>query len=294
MIKVSELKKTIGKKIILDNINLNVKHGSICGIVGRNGAGKTSFLKCLMGLWNFDYGKIHMKNIDVKTNSQFKKFTVFIPDEINIPNNYKVKDAEIFYKHAFENFDTDYFYKLLNLYEISINENIGNLSKGIKLKLSIALNISRKPDLLILDEPLSNLDPVSRKELINILISCASDKKMTILISTHNILDVQKFCDSFVILDEGKVLYSGSYEYLKNKIIMARCVLKSDIPDKLSELKGIIEYKIMGKSVTIVLENNDGNLDAIKKLSGDFELINLDLEEIIVYMLGGKTLEKLI
>jgi ABC-2 type transport system ATP-binding protein len=225
MIRLDNVSKVIGKKQILKNINLNVEVGKICGLVGRNGAGKTSLLKCIMGLWKIDSGEIYLNKNNIENGYEFKSFTSLIPDEINIPNSYSVYETSRLYKYGFKNFDKLYFDKLLDIYKIEYKEKIRNMSKGTKLKLMMALNLSRKPDILILDEPLSNLDPVSRRELINILIACASDKQITIIISTHNILDVQKFCDIFVIMEQSEILDVGSCDYLKDKIKMIKTIL---------------------------------------------------------------------
>jgi len=296
MIEVTNISKNIGPKNILENISLSIPKGNICGLIGRNGAGKTSLIKCLMGLWKLDSGTIKINNLDTAFDFKFKEFTAFIPDEINIPAYFTINEAVTFYKYSFQNFDRDHFNKLLKLYNIDTNEKIKELSRGFKLKLLISLNLARKPDIIVLDEPLSNLDPVSRKELINTLIGCALEKEITILISTHNILDVQKFCDTFIVMDRGRILDSGSTDYFKDKIRMVNVVFPGKIPDEIHSIANILEIKTLGKSTNIIIKNfSEDALGKIKKLGAkSVKLMDLDLEEIVVYLLGGKNFETVI
>jgi ABC-2 type transport system ATP-binding protein len=289
MIEINNICKNIDNIVILDNLSIKINKGSIFGLVGTNGAGKTTLIKCIMGIWNPDSGNIKLNDIETSISPLFRQYTAYVSDEINIPGSYTVAESKKLYKLAFDKFDENYFDEINELFKIPMDSRVRDLSKGMGSKLSIMLNLSFKPDYLIMDEPLSGLDPISRKETVKLLFSDASNRGTTILISSHNLSDIERFCDTFAILDEGKIRFTDTIDEVKNKIRKIQAVFPNGVPSNIEKLEDITNISISGRVVRFITSNyNDVMTGQLTSLGASLvETIDTSLDEIFFHVMEG-------
>ena len=202
----------------LDNISFSVPAGSIMGLIGPNGSGKTTTIKLILNLLKKQSGTITVLGFDhIREEQKFKERTGVVFDTHFFVDEWKMADVEKAMGMFYENWDTEIYYKYLEQFQINRNKSVMELSKGMQMKLMLACSFSHKAELLILDEPTSGLDPVSRDELLDILLAYTKDKRHTVLFSTHITPDLNKVADSITFINRGKLLYSGDKEGLTDR-----------------------------------------------------------------------------
>ncbi|EES90439.1 ABC transporter ATP-binding protein [Clostridium botulinum] len=289
MIEISNLSKTLGDKNILKDISFNVKKGSIFGLIGPNGAGKTTLIKHLVGIYNKDKGSIKIKGENVYENPTTKKIVGYVTDENNLINNFNLKTISKFYKLAYENFDINKFYELNKIFQLPEKKSIKKFSNGMKMRVSIMLNLSINPEVLILDEPTNGLDPIVKKKFFNILLEDVAERGTTVIISSHNLTELERICDSIAIINGGEIKYLNSVEDMKETIRKIQVVFKEEAPKDLSQWNDVMNVEKIGRVYNIVT-NNYGKefLDKLNSCGIMFqEEIDLSLEDMFIYSVGG-------
>lgn len=289
MIEIINAHKILSEKSILRDVNINVEKGSIFGLIGPNGAGKTTLIKNIMGIYRLDKGDIKVKGESVFENTNIKKVMGYVSDENTYFNSFNLKDIAKFYSLTYEKFNRDRFNKLNKIFNLSEKTAIRKFSKGMKMRLSIILNLSIMPEVLILDEPTNGLDPIVKKQFMNILLEDAAERETTILISSHNLGELERICDSIAIMDHGEVKYTNSLEDMKNKIRKIQVVFKDKVPEDLENWDEIIKVEKIGRVYNIITKEYNTNFQ--KKLH-DCEVmfqeeIDLSLEDMFIYSIGG-------
>lgn len=206
--------KTFGNTTALYNVSLEVSRGKIIGLLGPNGSGKTTLIKLIAGLLTLDSGKIRVlgKDIGVET----KKLVSYLPERNCLPLNFTVGDALGFYKDFFADFDKKRAEKILADLSIEKNKKIKSLSKGAKEKVGLALVMSRRAELYLLDEPISGVDPASRDYIIDTVIKNIPQNS-SVIISTHLISDIEKIMDEFIFVKYGEIYAKGTPEQIQEK-----------------------------------------------------------------------------
>jgi len=215
MIKIDRLVKNFGEKNILNDISFNVKEGDIFALVGPNGAGKTTTLRCLFGDLQPDSGSI--KIFDSDLNSSTKKRIAVITEDRLIFKRFKGTDYVKLWKMLYPNWSEKIFSSFLNHYKFPLSEKVDNYSMGMKTLLQMALSLSTDSDLLILDEPTQNLDPVIRQEVMDVLKNFSLKERKTIIISSHEIYELEEIASAFAIIYEGKIIYADTMDEAKEK-----------------------------------------------------------------------------
>ena len=221
MIEAKGLKFRYGiKGFDLSDIDLKAERGYITCLLGKNGSGKTTLLKLLYGMYNPAAGEVCWKGVRVRREGlqKFRQDVAYIGDSAFIPG-LKVEENIDFLKNLYPSFDEVYFEKLMKKASLTetIDKNVSVLSKGQKVKLEICFNLARKPEFLIMDEPLANLDPVYKVDILELLQSSVADDRLGILISTHLVDEVSDMVDYVVLLEDGRVkLYGDRFEVLGN------------------------------------------------------------------------------
>lgn len=285
MILVSNLNFCIDGKEILKDINLKIPEGKIFGIIGPNGVGKTTLLRCLTGIYNVTSGEILYDKAMVYDNPEVKKYIGYVADENILPANFKVSNILKYYKMAYENFDEKHFDKLNEIFKIPKKKYIFQLSKGMKMRLSIMLAFSIKAKYLVLDEPTSGLDAILKKKLLQIFSDEVYENKTTIIISSHHLDELERICDDVAILDNGIITYENSVENMKNKIKKIQTAFNEEIDIDKINLPGIIKYEKIGRVYTFITEQYDDSfINKLKELKPLFiEEIDLSLEDVFIY-----------
>ncbi len=206
IINVSSLEKSYGKKTVLDDISFEIKEGSIVGLLGPNGCGKTTLIKILTGLIKDHKGTVRIDNEEPGVHS--KSITAFLPDKSAIPEWMKPKDAIAYFADFFEDFDTEKATRMVVEFGLDPYQKIKTMSKGQQEKLNLILVMCRKARLYILDEPLGGLDPAARSNILDLIMKNYA-KNATVLISTHLISDVERIFDRVLMIKEGKLIVNS-------------------------------------------------------------------------------------
>ncbi|MBQ4466673.1 MAG: ABC transporter ATP-binding protein [Firmicutes bacterium] len=209
MIKVTDVTKRFGDTAALDGLNMTVPKGSIYGLMGLNGAGKTTIIKHLAGFLIEDSGEITIDGQLVPDNEELKKRVLFIPDELFFFRGYSMREMARYYKGIYPNWNQERFEAMTKDFQLNAGSNIGKFSKGMKKQAAFCLAMSAMPDYLILDEPVDGLDPIVRHKLWHYIMSDVADREMTVLISSHNAKEMEDVCNYIGIMSHGKMVLEG-------------------------------------------------------------------------------------
>lgn len=216
MIRVENLTKKFDDFTALNNLSLHVEKGAIYGLIGINGSGKTTLIRHLTGVLMPDSGKVLVAGETVFDNQEVKERMAYIPDELFFYSNYSLKAMAKFYKGLYPCFSESRYKEMVSNFGLNENGKLSKFSKGMQKQAAFVLVMSTRPDVLILDEPIDGLDPIMRKKVWSYLLGDVADREMTVLISSHNLRELEGICDSVGILSNGSIKFEGKLEDLKN------------------------------------------------------------------------------
>lgn len=289
MIKAQGIRKSFDGFFALDDFCMTVQKGSIYGLIGPNGAGKTTIINHLMGVLRQDSGTVKIDGEDVWENAELKQRILCINDDWYFFGSYTVKETARLYESIYKNFNRERYEKLGQILNIEENRQIRRLSKGMKKQVAFRLVLSCMPEVLILDEPLDGLDPVMRKQIMNVIISDVAERQMTVLVSSHNLRELEDICDHVGIIHNGKMVIEKPLDDLKGNIQKLQLVFKGDFPSELKEQLDILHLSKTGSVYTAIVK---GESEKIKEMTAKFspivfDNVSLTLEEVFIYELGG-------
>lgn len=199
----------------LKNVSFDVQKGTIMGFIGENGAGKSTTIKCILNVLKKDSGLIKIFGYDhTKEEIQIKEEIGVVYDDLPFPETLTGSEIEKFMSRLYKNWDEPLFYQLLKQFKINPAKKVKELSRGMKMKLSIAIALAHHPKLLILDEPTSGLDPIVRDEILDLFLHFMEEEEHTILFSSHITSDLEKIADSITFIHEGEIVFSESKDVL--------------------------------------------------------------------------------
>jgi ABC-2 type transport system ATP-binding protein len=299
MIQVHSISKKYNKHLAVNDLSLTVKKGSIYGLLGSNGAGKTSLLKMIAGINRQDSGTIKINNLSVYENAAIKERVVFIPDVLYFYPQATVAQMAAQYKDYYPNWNQQRFELLKPAFNIELNRKVHRLSKGMKRQVAFWLALSAMPDVLILDEPIDGLDPVMRQKIKNLLFQDVAEREMTVLISSHNLREIEDLCDHVGIMHQGKIIIEKEIDDLKSDTHKVQLALADPTHEEhlLNQLN-ILHYEKRG-SVSLLIVR--GSEDKISKVVHStevllYDLLPLTLEEIFIYEMEdvGYAIEKIL
>lgn len=293
MIKADNLVKTFESVRALDGLNMNVPAGSVYGLVGPNGAGKSTLLRHVTGIYRQDSGEILINGEPVFENIALKERMAFIPDDVFYYTQATVKDLYWFYKGIYKNFDSDRYARLGDAFgNIRDTMYVRKLSRGMQKQVAFRLALSMHPDLLVLDEPVDGLDPVMRRQVWSLIMSDVADNGMTVLVSSHNLRELEDVCDCVGIMNKGKMLLERGLSELQENLVKIQTVPQDDESLANAGLNILHEQKT-GRLRTLIIrgtaEETEAKLQEINPVFTD--ILPLTLEEIFIYELGGENYE---
>lgn len=261
----------------LKNVSFSLPKGFIMGFVGQNGSGKTTTIRSILNMAKLDSGKISVFGLDSVTDSiTIKERIGVVFDSLYLAEHLNAKQIEKQLKPFYKDWDTNEFFRRIKEFGLPDNKKVGDFSKGMKMKLMVAVALSHKAELIILDEPTSGLDPVARDELLDILAEYIEDENRGVLFSTHITADVERIADYVTILHNGKVWYTGTKDELSEKYAVIKGA-EEDIPSALKEkLIGFHAYR-NGFEALIGTDDLAGIPDSL-----EYEKASID--EILVYI----------
>ncbi|MGJ7045654.1 ABC transporter ATP-binding protein [Thermoanaerobacterium thermosulfurigenes] len=269
------------KDFSLNNISLNLPMGYIMGFVGQNGAGKTTTIRLILNMIRRDGGEIKIFGLDnVQDEQKIKQDIGVVFDDVYFVDSWKVWEVEKAIKGFYSNWSSKLFNRYTSDFNLPMDKKIRELSRGMKMKLMLAVAMSHEAKLLILDEPTSGLDPVARDELLEILAKYISDGQKSILFSTHITSDLEKIADYITIIDHGNIFYSGT----KDDLLDSFCIIKGDMKDLSDSLK----EKIIGLTTNIVGFAGLIPSSEIKYLPPQIITDTPSIDEILVFISKGE------
>lgn len=275
----------------LDHVDIHVRKGSVYGLVGPNGAGKTTLLKILTGVYRQSAGAVSVMDEVVEDNERLKQKISFIPDDLYYFPLATVKSMAEFYHDMYEVFDMERFNKIRDLLGIAVDKKISQLSKGMKKQVAFWLAICTKPDVMILDEPVDGLDPVMRRQIWSLLLQDVAEREMTVLVSSHNLRELEDVCDYVGILHRGQLLLERDLDEMKTDIHKIQVAFNEGVKELgfLNPLKTMAVGSVQTLIVRGTREEIEGSLVELEPAVLDF--IPLTLEEIFIYEIGGQGYE---
>ena len=287
MIKAKGIVKNFGDFCALNGLDIKVKKGSIYGLVGPNGAGKTTIINHLMGVIRQDEGEITIDGEKVWENDSLKQKVLCINDDWYFYPSFTVKQMAAFYEDMYKNFSRERYEKLGELLKIEENRQIRRLSKGMKKQVAFRLVLSAMPEVLILDEPLDGLDPVMRRSTMKLVLSEVEEREMTVLVSSHNLRELEDVCDYVGIMHKGKIVIEKALDDIKGNIHKIQVAFKGGMPEELSSKLDVLKSEVYGSVYNIIVkgENAEEIVRSYEPLICD--VIPLSLEEVFIYELGG-------
>ncbi|WP_394140312.1 ABC transporter ATP-binding protein [Cytobacillus oceanisediminis] len=287
MIKISNARKSFEELEAVEKVSIHVNKGSIYGLLGSNGAGKTTLLKLLSGIYLQDEGSVTIDGQPVFENTSIKDKIFFIQDNPFFLPQYTVKQMAQFYKSMYSGWNEDRFEELAIIFEMDIHKKIHKFSKGIQRQAAFILALSARPEILILDEPMDGLDPVMRKKVKSLLIDEVADREMTILISSHNLREVEDLCDYIGIMHKGRIILEKDLDDLKSDTHKVQVAFKGPVPAIFDSMKLLHKEKRGSIMICIVkgeAEEISAYVEQFKPVI--FDLLPLTLEEIFIYEMG--------
>ena len=283
MLEVKNLTKTFGKFTALDQLTMTVPKGAVYGLVGPNGAGKSTAIRHMTGVYRPDAGTVTVDGEPVYENPAVKARIGYIPDDIFYFPSATLEEMRAYYRGLYPNFDDALFDRLYEVFQLPKKGQIRRFSKGMQKQAAFHLSICTRPELLILDEPVDGLDPVMRRQVMSLILSDVAQNGTTVLISSHNLRELEDICDHVGIMDHGKMLLERSLADMQGNTVKLQ--LAGDVPEGLQ----ILHASESGKLKTLVVRGTAEAVTARVQASNPtyFDVLPLSLEEIFIYELGG-------
>lgn len=265
----------------LENVSFNVGKGTIMGFIGENGAGKSTTIKAILNLIKKDNGLITVLGKEINRNEKgIKNELGIVLNDGNFNEKLNVKAINKIMKNIYKRWDGDVFYKYIEKFNIDTSKKIEEFSKGMKMKLSIAIALSHKAKILILDEATSGLDPVARDEVLDILMEFIQNEENSILMSSHITSDLEKIADYITFIHNGKIIFSENKDKLIYDMGVVKCTEKQfktiEVQDRMFYKKGIFNYEVL-----------IDNRDEFSKKYPSLVINNSNLEEIMLFYIKG-------
>ena len=277
----------------LKGVDMHVEKGAIYGLVGPNGAGKSTLIRHITGVYKPDAGEVLIAGKPVYENKKVKAKFSYIPDEIFYFMQADTMEMKRFYQGIYPAFDEKLFYRLQEFFpNIDVKRSIRRLSKGMQKQVAFWLAICAKPELMILDEPVDGLDPVMRRQIWSIIMSEVAENQMTVLVSSHNLRELEDVCDHVGIMHQGTIMIERSLSDLQGSVSKIQVACQNGVP-KLPEEFEVLHMSNTGRVYTLIVKGDPE--DAKKALaSADpaiVDVLPLTLEEIFIYEMGGADYE---
>lgn len=266
----------------LDNVSFAVPEGTVCGFIGQNGAGKTTTINLILDVIKRDSGEITLFGESVNKDTAYLREDIGVVfDEMGFHEFMTARDINIMMKNIYKNWDEDVFFENLKKFSLPSKKKCGAFSRGMRMKLQIAVALSHNAKLLIMDEPTSGLDPIVRNEMINIFREFVVEEDHTILLSSHITSDLEKIADEVVFIDGGKIVLSGNKDEILEKHAVLKC--RKDEVSKISESL-IVNSEVSEYGAEILVNDRS----SAEKLYPGMVIERAELEQIMIGYVNGK------
>lgn len=288
MIEVKGLYKGYdsNENYVVKDMNIHVEKGTIHGLIGHNGSGKTTIIKCLTGIYPPDKGEALIKGKPVYENPAIKEIVGYVADSNQMFTGYKISQLAKMYDDMYINFSMDDFKALNRIFCVNLNKTVNQLSKGQQMRASFMLNMARNPEVMILDEPTSGLDAIAKNDLLDCLVSAVENQGMTVLISSHHLSELEKICDSVTVIKNGQVHVDDDLDGVTGQVVKYQVVFPEGAPSELYQRGDVIHMSNVGSVYTVIVPKSAVGFSKDMSALGAVlvEEMQVGLEESFVYM----------
>ena len=299
MIEIKNLSKSFdGKSYVLDNLSCKINDNAIYGLVGANGAGKSTLLRIINSIYTSDEGVVLIDNENVYDNEGLKQEMVFVPDDLYFYPGYTLMDMAEYYKSLYHNFVMNYVINTASTLKLNPNAKISGFSIGMRRQCALICALATNAKYMFFDETFDGLDPVIRKYFKKLLSEAMSKKDTTIIMTSHNLRELEDICDNLGLLYKGNILFESDIDTLKTNMFKVQISLKDDFDKKTFKKLKILSYKKVGSVATLIIdeEGHDSRkyLESLHPVILDY--LPLTLEEVFIYQMEalGYEFEKLV
>ena len=286
MLEMKNVTKAFGDFKALDDMSLHVPKGAVYGLVGPNGAGKTTVIRHLTGIYRPDSGSVAVDGQDVAGDPNVRERIGYIPDDVFYFPTATLEDMHGFYRRMYEKFDEELYQKLKEVFALPAGP-IRRFSKGMQKQAAFHLTLATRPDVMILDEPVDGLDPVMRRQVMSLILADVAEHGTTVLISSHNLRELEDVCDHVGIMDHGKMLLEKSLADMQGSTVKLQIV--GEAPAGFE----VLHESRSGRLNTFILRGTCEQVQSASEAMDApyFDVLPLSLEEIFIYELGGVNYE---
>ncbi len=288
MISAKNATMLFNKTAALNNLTCNISKGCIYGLVGSNGAGKSTFLRLISGIYRPTSGGITIEGEEVYDNPSIKNRVAFVPDDLFFLPGADMSDMESWYADVYKNFNRDRFHKLLSTFKLPYKKSINKFSKGMKRLGATILAISTMPDYLFFDETFDGLDPVMRANVKQVIYNDVAERNTTVIITSHSLRELEDTCDRLALLHKGGIVFESDIQNLKTSLFKVQIGFSEPFTkEKFKDVEGmeILSYKSQGSVSSFIVKGE--REDVAEKLSDMnplfLDVLPLNLEEVFVY-----------
>lgn len=289
MIRLNAVTKKFGDFTALDGVDLMIPTGTSFGLLGSNGAGKSTILRLLSGIYKQEAGSVTIDEKEVFDNTELKQRVFFINDETVQFGSFTLKSLKNYYKGFYPSFSEELFEELRNTVKLPENKRIDRFSKGMKRQAVVITGLASQADFLLLDEAFDGLDPTMRIIVKRMLVDAMLDRKLTTVISSHNLKEINEVCDSVALLHQGKILFNRDLDSVKGNIHKVQVAFRDEYQKEDFEKYDILHYSRSQSIHYIIMKGSEKEIR--EKLSEKnpivLDLIPLTLEEIFIYEMEG-------
>ena len=287
MIQIKDLTKSFGDTKVLENLNCTIKTGCIYGLIGANGAGKSTLMRIITGIYQKDSGVITVDEKELIDAAEMKEKIVYVPDDLFFFKHYTINGMITFYKNMYSKFDEEYANKLFDLLKLDKNKKIETFSKGMKRQTALVLALSTNAEYMFFDETFDGVDPVVRNLIKKIIAEKMEDKGCTIIVSSHNLRELEDICDNLGLLYKGGILFESDVDTLKTNMFKIQISLNKDFSKEEFKDFKVLSFKKTGSVATVIIEGErekcEEQIKAMNPIILDF--LPLTLEEIFIYQM---------
>lgn len=284
MLKIENIAKSYGSKKVLQGLNLNVADGSVFGLVGVNGAGKSTLLRCIAGVYQSDEGTITLDDHSTWSDPSIRQKIAFVSDEQYCPVGASLRTMHDFYA-AHYSFDEAAYQKYLSIFELEDDMRLNSMSKGMKRRSALLSALCIHPSLILLDEAYDGLEPIARLRFKQALADLVAEENVTVIISSHNLRELEDICDSYGILQDGKMLTYGDLLTSRENVNKYQLAFPDEKTQADFKDFDVLHFEKEGRVIQLVIrgdrEKTEQKLNALHPLVMD--VLPATFEELFIY-----------
>lgn len=294
MLKVCDLEKRLQDKLVLHDFQMEIPDGCIYGLIGENGAGKSTLLRILAGVYECDQGYVMIDEYKLNEHAEKKAEILLIQDEPFYFHNATLSEMKQFYRIAHPDLDEAYYHRLIKLFDLDDQMPLQKYSKGMKRQAFLILGLCISPRYLLLDEAFDGLDPHMRMMFKKEIADRIEEKKMSVIISSHNLRELEEICDRFGILENGKLITSGSMSDCLHEIHRFQLAFEKAIDESCFDKLNLLSLQMDSRIVNLVVQGDAEQIQAYLKSLNPLmmEMLPVSLEEVFVFQMLKKEVEK--